>query len=50
MGSLEEEERDEVIANSHYTQPHWARVRSEMPMKIEEKEKGMTKKEKKNKY
>ena len=32
-----EEERDEVIADSHYTRPHWARATTETPVKIGEK-------------
>ena len=37
MARLEEEEEEEVMADNHYSRPHWARATTETPMKIGEK-------------
>jgi hypothetical protein len=37
MTRSEEEEGEEVVADSHYSRPHWARATTETPVKIGEK-------------
>ena len=37
MARSEEEEEEEVMADSHYSRPHWARATTETPVKIGDK-------------
>ena len=37
MARLEEEDEDEVMADNHYTRPHWARATTETSVKIGDK-------------
>jgi hypothetical protein len=39
--SDEEEEDEEVIVDSYYSRPHWARATTETPVKIDEKKETM---------
>ena len=41
MARSEEEEEEEVMADSHYSRPHWARATTETLVKIGEKKETM---------